>query len=229
MHRKGSEWGPFFMPAKATTRFRPRRGIVVPGKSCSGMRVREGQRAVMVRRLTTKELIGASFHELAASKPVDKITVKEVADNCGVSTTTFYNHFRDKYELIAWMYDHKIDRAFAAFKRGEKDWKGVLSDFATILNDDRDFYVNTYRHLGAESSPFSTSRLHSVDLLRDAIRTIDPSAGDEVMFDAALYLRGVSGCITEWFDRGLPGDADKLVGWMYNAVPDALKPYLWRE
>ena len=59
---------------------------------------------VMQTRLSTKELIAASFMELAAQKPIDKITVREVAANCAITTVTFYNHFRDKYELLVWIY-----------------------------------------------------------------------------------------------------------------------------
>ena len=42
----------------------------------------------------------ASFKELAMKEPVEKITIREIADGAGVIRTTFYYHFRDKYELI---------------------------------------------------------------------------------------------------------------------------------
>lgn len=45
--------------------------------------------------------MGESVRELAAQRSLDKITVKEIAQNCGVTSATFYNHFRDKYDLIA--------------------------------------------------------------------------------------------------------------------------------
>jgi AcrR family transcriptional regulator len=181
----------------------------------------------MVRRLTTKELIGASLHELAAAKPIDKITVKEIADNCGVSTTTFYNHFQDKYELVAWMYDHLADLIFSDFLNNRKGWKDVLNDFIAILNDDRGFYANAQRHTNGAASPFSPAHLHSVELLQDAIRRMDPEVEPETLFDAELYLQGVSCAITRWFDFGQPADRDQFVDWMYNAVPDRLKEFLW--
>ena len=52
-----------------------------------------------IQRLTTKEALVASLVELAGQKPFDKITVEEIARNCGVSKRMFYNHFADKYEL----------------------------------------------------------------------------------------------------------------------------------
>ena len=34
-------------------------------------------------------------------KSIDKITVKDITENCGYSSATFYRHFKDKYDLIA--------------------------------------------------------------------------------------------------------------------------------
>ena len=36
------------------------------------------------------------------SSPVEKITVKEICDTCGVTRQTFYRNFQDKYDLINW-------------------------------------------------------------------------------------------------------------------------------
>lgn len=47
-----------------------------------------------MKRKTTKELLTESFRELAENKPIYKITVQEIVDNCGYSPATFYRHFR---------------------------------------------------------------------------------------------------------------------------------------
>jgi len=54
-----------------------------------------------MRRKTAKEILAESFRELAESKSVDKITVRDITQNCGYSAATFYRHFQDKYDLIA--------------------------------------------------------------------------------------------------------------------------------
>lgn len=48
----------------------------------------------------TKEAIKEAFKKLLAEKPVDKITVKEICNSCGVHKNTFYYHFRDIPQLI---------------------------------------------------------------------------------------------------------------------------------
>ena len=70
-----------------------------------------------MKRKTTKEILAESFRELAENHPVNKITIQEIVDNCDFSPATFYRHFRDKYDLIAWDYVH---RTTEIMKKSEK-------------------------------------------------------------------------------------------------------------
>ena len=64
----------------------------------------------MQKRKPTKELIADSFLELSQQKNIDKITIKNITDNCELTPTTFYNHFKDKYDLIIWIYSASIEK-----------------------------------------------------------------------------------------------------------------------
>lgn len=48
----------------------------------------------------TKQAIVASFLHLAAKKTPDKITVRDIVDDCGVNRNTFYYYFQDIYAVI---------------------------------------------------------------------------------------------------------------------------------
>ena len=61
-----------------------------------------------MKRKTAREILVDAFREVAGSKDVDKITVKDITENCGYSTATFYRHFRDKYDLIVWSYTQAV-------------------------------------------------------------------------------------------------------------------------
>ena len=47
-------------------------------------------------------LLAESFKKLARTRPIEKITIREITDEAGVIRPTFYNHFQDKYELLEW-------------------------------------------------------------------------------------------------------------------------------
>lgn len=58
----------------------------------------------------TKRALTSTFLELLEDKPLDKITVREIVEECGVSRNTFYYHFHDIYELIEEMLNGEIER-----------------------------------------------------------------------------------------------------------------------
>ena len=62
-----------------------------------------------MKRMTAKELLAESFRELAKTKNINKITVKDITENCGYSVATFYRNFNDKYDLIAWAYSRDVE------------------------------------------------------------------------------------------------------------------------
>ena len=48
----------------------------------------------------TKRAIQESFKKLLSNQPLDKITVKNITDDCGVNRNTFYYHYSDIYQLL---------------------------------------------------------------------------------------------------------------------------------
>ena len=54
---------------------------------------------------STKEALAAALKKMMAVKPIDKITVKDLVEICGVNRQTFYYHFDDVYDLLEWVFE----------------------------------------------------------------------------------------------------------------------------
>lgn len=50
----------------------------------------------------TKRALEKSLKNMMLKKPVNKITINDIAEDCGVNRATFYYHFKDIYDLIEW-------------------------------------------------------------------------------------------------------------------------------
>ena len=48
----------------------------------------------------TEKALAESLKKLLAKKTLEKITVKDITDDCGVNRQTFYYHFHDVYDLV---------------------------------------------------------------------------------------------------------------------------------
>lgn len=51
---------------------------------------------------TTKRALETSLKNLLLKKPVNKITINDITEDCSVNRATFYYHFKDIYDLIEW-------------------------------------------------------------------------------------------------------------------------------
>ena len=53
-----------------------------------------------MKKRTSKQIFAETFLELSRELTIDKITVKKIVEESGLSLKTFYNHFPDKYSLM---------------------------------------------------------------------------------------------------------------------------------
>ena len=53
----------------------------------------------------TKRALAISLKELMAEQPFDKINVAQICERCDMNRKSFYYHFKDKYDLVNWIFD----------------------------------------------------------------------------------------------------------------------------
>ncbi len=104
-----------------------------------------------MKRKTTKEILAESFRELSAQKAADKITIKEITDNCGYSPAAFYRQFKDKYDLIVWDYTRGA-AAIMGQIGGDFTWEQTLLAGARWFQAERSCLANLFLHTGGQDA-----------------------------------------------------------------------------
>ena len=54
--------------------------------------------------LMTQRAFGNALVRLLQQRPLSKITVNDIVEECGVARQTFYYHFQDIYDLLQWIF-----------------------------------------------------------------------------------------------------------------------------
>ena len=97
----------------------------------------------------TKNALAASMKKLMSKSPFSKISVGDICENCGMNRTSFYYHFRDKYDLVNWIfYVDFIERM---------DWDACRSPWDMLValcrhfDAERQFYQNALQVEGQNS------------------------------------------------------------------------------
>ena len=65
--------------------------------------------------------------ECMKSASVEKITVTEIVETCGVTRQTFYRNFKDKYDLINWYFDKILLETFEHLGEGKTVYEGQVN------------------------------------------------------------------------------------------------------
>lgn len=80
----------------------------------------------------TKDAIKNSFMKLLNQKQVNKITVKEIVEDCGINRNSFYYHFDDIPSLIEEIFNDQVDELMSRRFDSENIYDDILHaiDFA---------------------------------------------------------------------------------------------------
>ena len=95
----------------------------------------------------TKKTLARALKKLMLDCPFSKISISDICDLCGMNRKSFYYHFRDKYDLVNWIFDTE----FVDFARGINDTETVLRMLCGYLHSNREFYKRALRIEGQNS------------------------------------------------------------------------------
>ena len=81
----------------------------------------------------TKKALAMAMKELMEQIPFSKISVSDICEKCGMNRKSFYYHFKDKYDLVNWIFDVEFFQAVHVRDYNLPNWSwffgGQLSVF----------------------------------------------------------------------------------------------------
>lgn len=184
----------------------------------------------MIIRMTTKELLAASLKELSAQKSVDKITIREIVQNCGLTAKTFYNHFQDKYDLIAWIYSTAAEKIMGKIDGENYAWKDSLTDGFKYFLENKEFLKNLIAHTSGQDSFINYVARFNVKILSDYIKRSQnlETLPQDVEILIKVYCYGTVCTLCEMLVNPAPIPDEEFVKLIEKALPEPLKKYLYK-
>ncbi len=121
----------------------------------------------------TKRALAEALKEQMNIEPFGKISVGEICDRCAMNRKSFYYHFRDKYDLVNWIFDTEFI-TMVQNSCAEDPWS-VLEDLCAHLYDNRSFYRKVLQIEGQNAFAQHFRDL-MLPVLADRIRAMCPAA-----------------------------------------------------
>lgn len=155
----------------------------------------------------TKCALASALRKLMETRPFAKITVADICDACGMNRKSFYYHFRDKYDLVNWIYDTEF---IAVIHNHTYDsvWS-FLRELCGYLYENRSFYRRAFQIKGQNSfsDHFRELMLPLIaEYLRDTV-----SDQESVEFHVNFFADAFVCCVERWIQEPDCVEPDQLL------------------
>ncbi|MBQ9066405.1 MAG: TetR/AcrR family transcriptional regulator C-terminal domain-containing protein [Clostridia bacterium] len=174
----------------------------------------------------TEKAIATSFKHLLQKKSLNKITISDIANDCGINRMTFYYHFRDIYDLIEWICDEDAKAALEEI-HGMDSWYDGMVRVADTLYEDRTFIMGAFHSVERGKVEEYIHKVLSA-LFLDAVNELDNGSTlpqKDRQFLADFYTYAFGGILSQWIMSGMEKDDEiRLVEALRTVVSGKLQP-----
>ena len=177
----------------------------------------------------TKRALEQSLKNLLLKKPLTKITINDIAEDCGINRMTFYYHFKDIYDLVEWSCLEDARRALDEKKTYETWQQGFLQIFEAV-QENRPFIMNVYRCVHAEQvekylQPLVDRLL--LDVINEEVGTMKVRDEDK-QFIAQVYSYIFIGLMLDWIKGDMREDPRQIVDRLARLIRGSMSAALSR-
>ena len=165
----------------------------------------------------TKDIIVTAFWQLLDEKPFNQITVKGIVTRCQVNPNTFYYHFKDKFDVIHWIFYTEItpilEESFSI-----NHWEEGLLALCHYMQENRKFYVNILRFHGQNSFIECLMEFYE-NLAKKMLVESNPSrkfSQQELKWISRFYAYGLTGGVLDWAKSDMEKDPTPMVKMVSN-------------
>ncbi|QEY33766.1 TetR family transcriptional regulator [Caproiciproducens galactitolivorans] len=160
----------------------------------------------------TKRALEESLKRMLRKKSLDKITIADIAEDCGISRMTFYYHFKDIHDLVEWCCLEDAEKALGDKKTYDTWQQGFLQIFEAVI-ENRPFIINVYRSVSREQVELYLYKL-TYDLIIGVVeeKAVGMKVSEEdKKFIADFYKYGFVGLLLDWIKKDMRENPRQIV------------------
>ena len=160
----------------------------------------------------TKIWIANTMKKLMAKKPIEKIRVTEICREAEIERPTFYYHFKDKYDLVAWVFFHD------AFETDVISLNSA-ADSMNKMRNDFIFYKRAYEDTSQNPLWQYMLEYFADRYSQEALRLLEKDSLDiQLKYSIRLYCYGAVGMTREWLLTDNITPAETIVAMMFSSI-----------
>ena len=170
-----------------------------------------------------KREICAALKRLMAQKPLNKITVAEIMQPCGMARQHFYYHFEDIYDAVRWMFDQEAVTLLRQHE-GVMLWQDGLLQLFQYLQENRAVCLCALHSISREHlKRFFQTDVHVIiqSTIQRIVMELNYQASDEeVDLLTKFYVGALASMIEDWLLGDIRETPEELIRFADHLLKD---------
>lgn len=176
--------------------------------------------------MNVKRGIAESFERLIEKKKFEDITIQDISDESEISRATFYRNFKDKYDLMNWVYQHELDK-YKDFLIGKENSITITKSLAEFIFSKRKYFSELFKIEGQNSFTNFLAE-YSMEFTKKQLEFVLDKGLPEHITDAiTIYCYGCANYLKEWSVGGYKKSPEEITMILTENMPEKLVKYLY--
>lgn len=177
----------------------------------------------------TKHALAAALKELMAQKSIDKITIHDITERCGIRRQNFYYHFEDVYDLMRWMFQ---EEAVSLLRQHEGTllWQEGLLQLFRYIEENKAVCLCALRSVGREHlKRFFETDIHAiihrtVEQFGHEVGAISAGATEaDIELTTHFYVVALTGMLESWLLGEIDRTPEELISFADHTLMDQVQ------
>lgn len=180
-------------------------------------------------REVTKKILADSLKKIMANKALEKISIREITEECGLNRQTFYYHFKNIYDLLEWMFKKEAIALFEN-REGVLLWQEGLLELFKYIEENKEMCLCTLKSLGHKYLfQFFYDDVHRI--FKNTINTfadeLDISENNKELM-TQVYVISFGSIIESWLNGKIAQTPEELISFIDLMLQDQMRGAAFR-
>ena len=161
----------------------------------------------------TKKAILLGFLEILKTKPLDKITVKDICEFCEINRNTFYYYFENIYDILAALFEMEAENVLKESDKETADFQEEYARSTAIVLNNRQAVWHIY-----QSKDGLVLRSYLELVVKEFVRRFVKKAADgipvtekDIEYITDFYSYAIVGNTMHWIANGFSSNREEFI------------------
>lgn len=179
----------------------------------------------MQKQIETRLRFVDALAELMHDCPLEKVKVSHLCEHLGVSRATFYEYFRDIFDVPTWFWDHLMNKSLYRMGIDQGLFEAHLKKF-NMLVQNQDFFVHAFRCIGYNSVCEHGGRAVKEHILENAMANLGRPFTEQELLEIDFFVAGAQYMTRTWVRGGMIQPPRQMAELFRSFAPELLVTYL---